>query len=474
MKTKLQKLLIAIAGLLISANAFAYYDFNKDGIYYNILSETDRTVAVTYGSYGSYSGNVTIPTKIIYQSTTYSVTSIGDKAFYDCDGLTSVTIPNSVTSIGNYAFFYCGGLTSVTIPNSVTSIGDYAFRYCSGLTSVTIPNSVKTIGDCAFYYCGSLTSIKVETENSVYDSRNNCNAIIKTSTNTLILGCKNSTIPNSVTSIGANAFSGCDGLTSVTIPNSVTSIGDYAFDYCGGLTSVTIPNSVTSIGDYAFRFCDGLTSITIGNSVTSIGEGAFSGCDGLTSVTIPNSVTSIGANAFSGCVGLTSVTIPNSVTSIGDYAFRYCSSLTSVTIPNSVKTIGDYAFACSNIRTIYCQSTTPPTYNNGFYDDVLMYSTLYVPTGCKSAYEAVDPWRNFWNIEEMEFNGIEDIVADGDEINVIAQNGEIVVNGIENAMVEVYNIGGQLVYSGNSTAIAVANKGIYIVKVSGKTFKIAL
>ena len=231
---------------------------------------------------------------------------------------------------------------------------------------------------------------------------------------------------------------------------------------------------VTSIGDYAFRFCDGLTSITIGNSVTSIGEGAFSGCDGLTSVTIPNSVTSIGANAFSGCVGLTSVTIPNSVTSIGDYAFRYCSSLTSVTIPNSVKTIGDYAFACSNIRTIYCQSTTPPTYNNGFYDDVLMYSTLYVPTGCKSAYEAVDPWRNFWNIEEMEFNGIEDIVADGDEINVIAQNGEIVVNGIENAMVEVYNIGGQLVYSGNSTAIAVANKGIYIVKVSGKTFKIAL
>ena len=211
-----------------------------------------------------------------------SVTSIGESAFDYCSGLTSVTIPNSVTSIGEAAFFGCSGLTSVTIPNSVTSIGEAAFFGCSGLTSVTIPNSVTFIGKYAFADCSGLTSVTVDKNNGTYDSRDNCNAIIETSTNKLIVGCKNTTIPNSVTSIGDRAFEGCSGLTSVTIGNSVTSIGKYAFAGCWGLTSVTIGNSVTSIGDYAFTDCSGLTSVTIGNSVTSIGYDAFRGCSGLT------------------------------------------------------------------------------------------------------------------------------------------------------------------------------------------------
>ncbi len=156
------------------------------------------------------------------------VTSIGYGAFYDCSGLTSVTIGNSVTSIGDFAFGDCTGLTNITLPNSVTSIGDYAFRGCSGLTSITIPNSVTSIGGSAFRGCSGLTSI---------------------------------TIPNSVTSIGWSAFRDCYSLTSITIPNSVISIGSYAFYDCSRLTSVTIPNSVTSIGDYAFYDCTGLTSI---------------------------------------------------------------------------------------------------------------------------------------------------------------------------------------------------------------------
>ena len=213
-----------------------------------------------------------------------SVTSIGSRAFFNCSGLTSVTIPNSVTSIGDNAFLYCSGLTSVTIPNSVTSIGFGAFSYCSGLTSVTIPNSVTSIGSCAFSYCSGLTSVTVASGNTKYDSRDSCNAIIESSTNTLVHGCKNTTIPNSVTSIGDDAFFGCSNLTSITIPNSVTSIGGCAFWYCTGLTSITIPNSVTVINPSAFRDCSGLTSVTIPNSVTSIGGSAFDGCSSLTQV----------------------------------------------------------------------------------------------------------------------------------------------------------------------------------------------
>ena len=189
-----------------------------------------------------------------------------------------VVIVDGVTSIGNYAFYACDGLTSVTIPNSVTSIGNEAFRGCGGLTSITIPNSVTSIGNEAFRGCNGLTSIIVEGGNTYYDSRDNCNAMIETKSNTLIVGCKNTIIPNSVTSIGNSAFMYCDGLTDITIPNSVTSIGNTAFYSCSGLTSVTIPNSVKSIGNSAFCDCKSLTSVTISNSVTSIDEYAFSWC----------------------------------------------------------------------------------------------------------------------------------------------------------------------------------------------------
>ena len=206
------------------------------------------------------------------------VTNIGDQAFQYCSGLTSVTIPISVTNIGESAFYYCSGLTSITIPNSVTNIRYWTFQGCSGLTSITIPNSVTSIGEDAFKGCSGLTSIIVEKGNTNYDSRDNCNAIIETKSNTLINGCKNTIIPNSVTGIGNNAFYNCSGLTSITIPNSVTSIGSYTFENCSGLTSITIPNSVTSIGWSAFSGCSSLTSITIPNSVTSIGNSAFEDC----------------------------------------------------------------------------------------------------------------------------------------------------------------------------------------------------
>jgi len=235
----------------------------------------------------------------------YSVKSNGSLSGY-------IIIPDvynfePVIEIGSWAFSGCSSLTSITIPNSITSIGNYAFNSCSSLTSITIPNSVTSIGNFVLGGCSSLASIFVEANNAVYDSRNNCNGIIETSTNTLIAGCSTTTIPNSVTSIGNSAFSGCSSLTSITIPNSVTSIGPNAFNSCSFLTSITIPNSVTSIGNMAFYECYSLTSITIPNSVTSIGPNAFTDCSSLASITIPNSVTFIGGFAFSPCYQLTSV-----------------------------------------------------------------------------------------------------------------------------------------------------------------------
>ena len=196
------------------------------------------------------------------------VKSINNSAFSNCYELVDVTIGNSVTLIGQQAFYYCSGLTSVTISNSVMSISEAAFNGCSSLTSITIPDSVRSIGEYAFHNCSGLTSIIVDSNNQTYDSRNNCNAIIETSTNKLIFGCKNTIIPNSVTSISSYAFYNYSSLTSINIPNSVTSIGSYAFADCKGLTSVTIGNSVTSIGGYAFSGCSGLTSITC-NTITA-------------------------------------------------------------------------------------------------------------------------------------------------------------------------------------------------------------
>ena len=190
-----------------------------------------------------------------------SVTSIGELAFNYCISLTNVTIPNSVTSIGDFAFVNCSNLTDVTIPNSVTSIGEYAFNAC-GLTSLYIPSSVISIGEAAFINCGDLLSINVDSNNTVFDSRNNCNALIETSTNTIMYGCRNTIIQNTITTIGYGAFQACKGLTSLVIPNNITSIQDYAFYFCQSISSLTIGSGLTNIGHHTFERCTSLTSIT--------------------------------------------------------------------------------------------------------------------------------------------------------------------------------------------------------------------
>lgn len=321
------------------------------------LSETTSTLSkgIHINAFGSTS--ITLHTfnegigTIVFDT---QLTSIGDWAFYGCESLTSIEIPNSVINIGGEAFQDCRGLTSLSIPNSVTSIGEWAFSR-TGLTSITIPNSVSSIGVAIFDACKDLKSIVVESDNPIYDSRNNCNAIIKTSTNSLICACLNTIIPNSITSIDDYAFSGTS-IISLNIPNSVTSIGNFAFYKCIGLTSLTIPNSVASVGVSAFRDCSYIISVSMGNNVTSIGDFAFCNCISLASISLPNSVINIGAGAFNTCTGLS---------------------------------------------YIVCEATTPPHCGLGVFYLVPRTTPVYVPDASISAYQAASGWSDFTNIQPI-------------------------------------------------------------------------
>ncbi len=473
-------------GISYSVTRIREYAFGYCSELISITIPNSVTSIGDHAFYGSGISSITIPNSVAsIEKSTFAdcanltsinmegVRTIGNKAFAECTALTSVTIPNSVTSIGNIAFAGCTALTSVTIPNSVTSIGNRAFAECTALTSVTIPNSVTSMGKAGddedvyfwdsqypFDGCISLSSIVVEEGNPNYDSRDNCNAIIETATNKLVQGCRNSTIPEGVTSIEDCAFCSCVGLHSITIPSSVTSIGNYAFSGCSSLSSIVvekgnpkydsrnncnaiietatnklilgckstfIPEGVICIGSHAFD-CSDLTSITIPKSLTSIvddyGVSVFACCNNLSSIvvedenpkydsrnncnaiietatntlvqgckstTIPNGVTSIGNKAFYECVGLTSLTIPNGVTDIGAGAFFYCSALISLTIPNSVKTIGDAAFQnVPNIIYSGSDSVYGEWYEksrNGYVDGYFVYkdATRSTLLACSSA-----------------------------------------------------------------------------------------
>ena len=513
---QLIKTTILLLAILLPALASAA-DFKVDGICYNIHGNEAAVASrrVPGFLFIGYSGAVVIPATVTYDGTTYpvtsieaiafygsteltsvdipnSVTEIGQEAFGNCPGLTSIVvdsgnprfdsrnncnaiietadnvliagckntiIPNSVTKIGNFAFDCCDSLTSIVIPNSVTEIGHYAFYSCDSLTSIDIPNSVIEIGYGVFESCSGLASIVVENGNPTYDSRNNCNAIIETADNTLIYGCKNTTIPNSVTTIDDYAFYNCDGLTSIDIPDSVTEIGSSAFSGCTGLTSIVIPNSVTAIGGNAFnntawyknqpfgmvyagkvayKYKGSMpsgTNMTFREGTLGIAGSAFEDCDGLTSIVIPNSVTSIGDGVFESCSGLTSIvvesgnprydshnncnaiietasntliagckntTIPNSVTAIGDLAFAGCDGLTSIDIPNSVTEINYFAFyQCFGLTDVYCYIADLSRVSTGYEPfclDGYDYSgrTLHVLQGTADAYRADENWYPYF------------------------------------------------------------------------------
>ena len=418
MKYNLNKLLLAIVGLLLSSTALAH-DFEVNGIYYNYLDKSAKTVAVTYkGSYHDsydheYTGAVSIPSSVTYNGTTYSVTEIGNHVFLGCSGLTAVTIPNTITKIGHGAFNKCFHMTSITIPNSVTEIGMGAFYGCYGLTSVTIPNSVTKIDAGAFYCCSDLTEV---------------------------------TIPNSVTEIGSEAFNNCSKIRSLTIGSGISSIPSNAFsvkpkktiwltntpprgyEYAAGVVNYVANNQYSSLSNvkvYPYlssifevdgvkyvpvnpseRTCDAIdcaynsnaTDININNTVSykgvamtvkninpytcygnnfiksctinfngNIEEYTFNYCKNLESIDL--SVNRIGNNAFYGCSSVNSITLSNKLKTIGNSAFYECNNLNAIVIPNSVTSLGESAFYnCSSLTSATIGNAVEKINSSTFYN----------------------------------------------------------------------------------------------------------
>ena len=332
---KKQLLLLAMILLSMVASAFTG-EAEIDGIKYYIITKGQTAEVMKK----NYSGEIVIPSSIVYEGVNCSVVSIREKAFYECKELTSVTIPQSVSSIGAYAFYGCISLSNVTIPHKVTSIGDYTFANCRSLTNFIIPNGVTNIGKHAFLSCTGLITV---------------------------------TIPNSVTNIGEGAFSSCTKLEKVIISDLSA--------WC----SINFYNVTSNPLYFAKHLYLGesteITDLEIPEEVTRIRNYAFIGCSGITSVTIPNSVTSIGGGSFSDCEGLKLLTIGSDVVEILGQAFGYCKELTEV----------------------YCYAKKIPYTSKSFDHSFVEYATLYVPASLIEQYKAKAPWSGFGKIEILDY-----------------------------------------------------------------------
>ena len=407
---------------------------------------------------------------------------IGSYAFFYCSGLTSITIPNSVTSIGEKAFYGTGWYNnqpngilyldncclgykgdnptgSLSLKEGTRLIGSSAFYGCDGLTSITIPNSVTSIGDSAFYACDGLTSVIVENGNSKYDSRGNCNAIVETSTNTLILGCKNSTIPNSVTSIGSYAFYDCDGLTSITIPNSVITIGECAFRGCDGLTSITIPNSVTSIGEKAF-ISDNLRIVkSLSNTPQQCDDYAF-GENPAALLMVPKG-------------SMMSYMIAD--------GWRHFTKIQEFEVDDAVKPVLTIAYPEGGVikqkvdnGTILELQIVP---SNGWKCNSVTFNGVDVTNNLDA-----DGNYNTPSITADSQLSIVFVKDDGGVESALANDIKVCVNGNTVTIlgadefddVEIYNTSGINVYNGIEKSITLDSNGIYILTVEGQTFKFAM
>lgn len=472
-KNNIKKVLLIT--MLFSKIIIYAHDFEADGIYYNIISDVEKTVEVTYkgefcaGYIGEYIGDVVIPNEVVYNNDVYIITSIGDNAFCACGLLTSVNVSNSITNIGDYAFRGCSELINIILPENIMHIGISAFHgtgwfanqndgilyiesYCLGYKGdkpigvLYINDGTKLIADVAFSYCEDLTDV---------------------------------IMPNTILGVGYQAFYYCERLVYVAMGNSVYNIDDAAFSNCSNLTDVTIPNSIINIGAYAFSYCYNLKSIIIPNSVSEIKEGLFNGCVGLEIVTIGESVECIGVGAFQSCKNLKQITIAKAVKSIGEGAFAYCSGLLSLELGEQLNSIGENAFYNSSlIKEI--KVFNPIAYSipeNVFVSEVYDNAKLIVMEGNMESYKNTASWNKFYNIVDATM-GV-DVVEYNKEPQISVTNKTINISRIiRNQRVLIYDILGKLLYSNfaieSELNIELNQNGTYFVKVGDRVLKVIL
>ena len=436
------------------ANASEAESIVINGINYSV--DLENKTAEVSGYMGGE--NITIPSSIEYQGTTYSVTSIGDYAFR-YGSITSVILPNGLVSIGYGAFEFCMSLESIDIPNSVTDIKGFAFSYCMGLSNITFPNSAINIGNGAFEFTpwyfsqpdGLIYAGKIAYDLKGVNREDITSISIKDGTLGVAGGCfricvnlTDVTIPNTVKIIGHGAFRDCRRLTTIIIPNSVTKIDYDAFEDCTSLSSVVLSDSLISIGHNAFGWCSGLTTINLPENLIELG--GFQGCINLCSINFPNSLLYIRENAFCGCIALTSITIPNNVLSIGYQAFMNCSELKSIKLPNKIDTIAAATFyGCNKLNTITLSCTTPPAIMlNAFNKKHYQNTIVNVPVGYGSIYRSHLNWGEFKNINEVEMS-----VIKSPQIDIQQEKVDC-----------IYNIKGELLPAKDYNQLS---KGLYIV-----------
>ena len=439
--------MMLVVGLPTSAVATPHtFSFKVDSIYYNYIDKDAKTIEVTYGEYigvgiDKYSDNVTIPSTVSFNGTTYTVTAIDDNAFYECWDLTSITIPNSVTAIGKNAFSHCYELTSVTIPNSVTTIGDQAFRECKKLSSVTIGNSVTEIPAVAFFGCKNLTSV--------------------------IIG-------NSVTKIGNQAFASCYCLPSINIPNSITTIGWQAFGGCFSFTSIYIPNSVTSIGNQAFYNCQ-FPVLHLPMSVTHVG--LYNTCADI--CYCYNSTPPTGGGYTSDRLYVPKGSLTAYATAEGWKMAKQIMEFDVDDVANPILTItypegGVIKQEVDNGEILKLQIVAA----NGWK----CHSATFNSTDVTNQIDA----NGYYNTPAITANSQLNIVFvknDGGVANALIDNdikvcvkGNIVTifGADEFSDVEIYNTAGATIYNGIDKSITLDTNGIYILTVEGCTFKFSI